>query len=105
LKFFQSDSLTPGKWLSIVLACPLHLGSGTIATHPMFREAFMTLALSSREIRIVARGLLKRDRPRAIDRHIDYFGGPAGQAARLVDPHGEHAAERPAHRAVSSGGA
>jgi hypothetical protein len=104
-KFFQLDGVEPGQWLTIVMACPLHFEAGTIAAHPLFGEAFMTLTLSSREIRIVARGLLKRDRPRLIDRHIDYFGGPAGQAARLVASHGEHGAERPSRRAASSGGA
>jgi hypothetical protein len=39
--------------------------------------------------RIAARGLFKLDRPRAIDRHIDFFGGPAGHAARLADACGE----------------
>ena len=61
----------------------------------------MTLTLSPREIRIVARGLLKRDRPRAIDRHIDYFGGPTGEAARLVGTQGEHGLD--GRKAVSGG--
>jgi hypothetical protein len=69
----------------------------------------MTPILSPREIRIVARGLVKLDRPRAIDRHIDYFGGPAGHAPRLANAHSEHEAEsRVAGRlrqAVASGGA
>lgn len=65
----------------------------------------MTVTLSPREIRIAARGLLKRDRPRAIDRHIDYFGGPAGQAAQPVDSHGDHDAERLVRQAAVSGGA
>lgn len=33
--------------------------------------------------------LFKRDRPRAIDRYIDYFGSATGQAARAGDPCGE----------------
>ncbi|HEU5305543.1 MAG TPA: hypothetical protein VFU40_12915 [Gemmatimonadales bacterium] len=65
----------------------------------------MTLTLSLREIRIAVRGLIKPDRPRAIDRHIDYFGGPAGQAARLVNIRREHHVENLFRRAVASGGA
>jgi len=34
--------------------------------------------------------LFKLDRPRAIDRYIDYFGGTADDAARLADACGEH---------------
>ena len=69
----------------------------------------MKPTLSPREIRIVARGLLKLDRPRPIDRHIDYFGGPAGLAARLAHARRAQEAEsRVADRlrqAVASGGA
>jgi len=48
----------------------------------------MSLLRSWKE-RFAARGLFKLDRPRAIDRYIDYFGGPAGHAARLADAGGE----------------
>jgi hypothetical protein len=69
----------------------------------------MKPTLSPREIRIVARGLLKLDRPRAIDRHIDYFGGAAGLGTRLVNVHSEREAENRVagrlHQAVASGGA
>jgi hypothetical protein len=50
----------------------------------------MKVVLSSKERRIAARGLFKLDRPRAIDRYIDFFGGSAGHAARLADACGEH---------------
>ena len=46
----------------------------------------MERLLSLREIRIASRGLFKPDHPRSIDRYIDYFGGPAGDASRLADP-------------------
>jgi hypothetical protein len=50
----------------------------------------MTRAPITRSVRIPprARGLFKRDYPRAIDRYIDYFGGRVGHA-RLADPCGE----------------
>jgi len=50
----------------------------------------MKRGLSPRESRIASRGLFKLDRPRAIDRYIDYFGGTADDAARLADACGEH---------------
>jgi hypothetical protein len=50
----------------------------------------MNLVLSPKEKRIAARGLFKLDRPRAIDRLIDYFGGRAGHAAQLTDACGEY---------------
>lgn len=50
----------------------------------------MNPVLSPRETRIASRGLFKLDRPRTIDRYIDYFGGPAGHAARRADACGEH---------------
>jgi hypothetical protein len=48
----------------------------------------MTRAPITRSVRIPprARGLFKRDYPRAIDRYIDYFAGLVGHAARLADP-------------------
>ena len=49
----------------------------------------MERVLSPRESRIASWGLFKQDRPRVIDRYIDYFGGPAGHAARLADACGE----------------
>lgn len=50
----------------------------------------MEVVLSPRQSRIAGRGLVKLDRPRAIDRYIDYFGGPVGDAARVADSCGEH---------------
>jgi hypothetical protein len=51
----------------------------------------MTRAPITGSVRIPprARGVFKRDYPRAIDRYIDYFGGPLGHAARLGDPCGD----------------
>jgi hypothetical protein len=69
----------------------------------------MKPTLSPREIRLVARGLLKLDRPRAIDRHIDYFGGPAGLAARLANARSQQEVENGVagrlRQAVAWGGA
>ncbi|MGH7279725.1 MAG: hypothetical protein ACREJG_13715 [Candidatus Rokuibacteriota bacterium] len=42
--------------------------------------------------------LFKRDRPREIDRYIDYFGGPASADARVDDPCGEAWLERRARQ-------
>jgi hypothetical protein len=50
-----------------------------------------------------SRGLFKIDHPRAIDRYIDYFGGPTGDAglAELLDRFGDLVHEDT--RAVSHG--
>jgi hypothetical protein len=46
----------------------------------------MTATKPRRTWAVAARGLFKADRPRAIDRHIDYFGGaswsPSADARR-----------------------
>jgi len=43
---------------------------------------------SLRDVKLAPRALFKKDHPRAIDQHINYFGGDAGETS-VVDPCGE----------------